>query len=111
MHVSSLGSKMSIHLARETQLTLLLTKKVTMPTKYSDFADVFLEKSANILLEQTKANEHVIELEKGKQPPYGLIYSLGPVEFETLKTYIETNLSNSFIRTSKSPMHALILFV
>ena len=55
-------------------------------------------------------NEHAIELEEGKQPPFGPIYSLGPVELETLKTYIETNLANGFIRSSKSPVGALILF-
>ena len=55
-------------------------------------------------------NEHAIELEKSKQPPFGLIYSLGPVELETLKTYIETNLANGFIQPSKSPVGAPILF-
>ena len=61
--------------------------------------------------EQTKANEHIIKLEKGKQPPYRPIYSLEPVVFETFKTYIKTNLANSFIRTSKSPACTPILFV
>ena len=55
-------------------------------------------------------NKHAIELEEGKQPPFGPIYSLGPVELETLKTYIKTNLANSFIRPSKSPAGAPILF-
>ena len=90
---------------------MLLAKEVTVPTKYLDFADVFLEKSANVLPEQTGANEHVIKPEEGKQTPYGPIYSLGPVELETLKTYIKTNLSNGFIQTSKSPADAPILFV
>ena len=97
VHVSSLGLRMTIHPAREAQLASLLTEEVTVPVEYSDFADVFSEKSANVLPEQTGANEHAIELKKGKQPPYGPIYSLGPVEFKTLKTYIKTNLSNSFI--------------
>ena len=97
VHVSSLGSRMTIHPAREAQLASLLTEEVTVPVEYSDFADVFSEKSANVLPEQTRANEHAIELEEGKQPPYGPIYSLGPDELETLKTYIEINLSNSFI--------------
>ena len=44
MHVSSLRSRMTIHLARKAQLALLLAKKVTMPNKYLDFTDVFLEK-------------------------------------------------------------------
>ena len=103
MYVSSLGLKMTIHPARKAQLALLLAKKVTVPTKYSDFADVFSEKPPNVLPERTGANEHVIELKEGKQPPYGPIYSLEPVELKTFKTYIETNLANGFIQVSKSP--------
>ena len=90
---------------------MLPTEKVTMSTKYSDFANIFLEKVADVFPEQSGANEHPIELEKGKQPPYGPIYSLGPVEFEILKTYIETNLGNGFIWASKLSVDALILFV
>ena len=111
VHVNSLASKMTIHPTKEAQLALLLAEKVTVPTEYSDFADVFLEKSANVFPKRIGANEHAIELEKGKQPPYGPIYSLGLVELQILKTYIRTNLSNSFIRASKSPAGAWILFV
>ena len=50
-----------------------------------------------MLPEQTKINKHSIELEDGKQLPYGPIYSLGPVELEILKTYIKTNMVNCFI--------------
>ena len=63
-----------------------------------------------MLPERTELNEHAINLEDGKQPPYGPIYSLGPVELETLKTYIETHLKTGFIRPSKSPAGAPILF-
>ena len=63
------------------------------------------------LPEHIGINDHSIDLLDNKQPPYGLIYSLGPVELETLKTYIEANLSSSFIRSSKSPAGAPILFV
>ena len=111
VHVGSLGSRMNIHLAREAQLSLLVTKKVIMPTEYSDFADVFLEKLANVFSERTRANEYTIKLEKGKEPPYGPIYSLEPVEFKTLKTYIKTKLAKSFIWALKSLAGALILFV
>ena len=37
-------------------------------------------------------------------------HSLGPVALETLKAYLETNLANRFIRPSKSPVGAPILF-
>ena len=78
--------------------------------EYSDYSDVFSVENAAELPENTGMNEHAIELEEDKQPPFGPIYSLGPVELETLKTYIETNLANSFIRPSKSPTGAPIFF-
>ena len=62
------------------------------------------------LPENTGMNEHAIELEEGKQPPFGPIYSLGQIELETLKTYIKTNLANDFIWSSKSPIGAPIFF-
>ena len=111
VHVSSLGSKMTIHLARKAQLALLLAKKVTVSTDYLDFADVFLEESANVLLERTGANKHAIELEEGKQPSYRPIYNLRPIELKTFKAYIETNLANGFIRILKLLANAPILFV
>ena len=111
MHVSSLGLWMTIHLARKAQLVLLLAKKITVPTNYSDFADVFSEKSANILPKRLRANEHAIELKKGKQLPYKPIYSLRPVELETLKIYIKIIWANGFIHASKSPASTPILFV
>ena len=102
---------MTIHLAKKAYMVLLLAKKITILAKYLDFANKFSEKSANILLEQTKVNDYIIKLEEGKEPPYGPIYSLELVELKTLKIYIMTNLANGFIRTSKSPAGALILFV
>ena len=64
-----------------------------------------------MLPERTGINEHAIELKDSKEPPYGPIYSLGPVELKTLKTYIKTNLVNGFIRPLKSPAGAPILFL
>ena len=63
------------------------------------------------LPEHTEINNQLINLLDDKQPLYRLIYSLGPVELEMLKTYIEANLAIGFIRTSKSLAGALILFV
>ena len=62
------------------------------------------------LPENTGINEHAIKLEEGKQAPFGPIYSLGPVELKTLKTYIKTNLANGFIQPYKSPAGTPILF-
>ena len=62
------------------------------------------------LPENTGINKHAIELVEGKQTPYGSIYSLGPMELEMLKVYIETHLKTGFIRPSKSPTGTPILF-
>ena len=78
--------------------------------KYSDYSNVFLAENAAELPENTGIIEHAIELEEGKQLPLSPIYSLRPVELETLKTYIKTNLANGFIQPSKSPARAFILF-
>ena len=50
-------SMMAIHLARETQIVLQVTEEVKIPTKYSDFSDIFLEEKASILLEATDLNQ------------------------------------------------------
>ena len=80
VHGALLTSEMTIHLARKAQIALLLAKKVTVSTKYTDFVDVFSKESAKVLPERTGINEHAIQLGEGKQPPYGPIYSLSPVE-------------------------------
>ena len=81
-----------------------------VPAKYSDFADVFSPDLATELPEYTEINTHAIDMEEDKQLLYGHIYSLGPMELETFKTYIETNLANGFIRSLKSPAGAPIVF-
>ncbi len=79
-------------------------------SKYADFIDVFSPKLAIELSEHMRINDHAIELVDDRQPLYSPIYSLGPVELEILKAYIKNNLVNSFIRPSKSPIGAPILF-
>ena len=111
MHVTLLNSEMTIYPVREAQIASLFAKKITFPTKYNDFVNIFLKESAEVLLKQIDINEHAIKLEEGTQPPYRPTYSLDLVELEIPKTYIETNLANSFIRLSKSPAGAPILFI
>ena len=104
--------KMPVHFKKQAQVgALLFDEALTeVPAEYSDYSNVFSAENAAELPENTEINEHAIELKEGKQPPFGPIYSLGPVELETLKTYIKTNLANGFIRPSKSPAGAPILF-
>ena len=114
--VSSVTSPSSplldIHLLSRPQIFGVITEETSMKVsaKYSDFVDVFSLDLASKLFKHTGINNHVIELVDGQQSPYGPIYSPRPVQLETLKAYIETNLANGLIRLSKSPTGTPILF-
>ena len=83
----------------KAQIEVLLFNKASIKIlmKYSDYNNVFSMKNAIKLSKNTEINKHTIQLEKNKQPPFGLIYNLGPVKLKILKTYIKTNLANNFI--------------
>ena len=112
VHVATFFSSIEVHPDREVQVAALIADEtpVAISAEYSDFEDMFSKESAAVFPKHIEINTHAIDLEEGKQPPYRPIYSLGPVELKTLKTYIETNLANGFIRPSKSPAGAPILF-
>ena len=106
------SSLFDIHPSHKPQASGLIAKEALtkVSTKYSDFVDVFSPDLVSKLPEHTGINGHAIELVDDQQPPCGPIYSLVPVELETLKAYIKTNLANEFIKPSKSPADAPILF-
>ena len=113
VHVAALAepTTMPIHPSCQAQVAALTSEETGIPAEYSDFSDVFSSDSAAELPEHTRINDHLINLLDDKQPRYGPIYSLGPVELETLKTYIKANLASGFIRPSKFSADAPILFV
>ena len=111
VHIAALSVGSNIHLSRQAQIASLDVEEVTIPAEYLDYTDVFSPNSVAELPKHTGINDHPINLIDDKQPSYGPIYILGPVELETLKTYIETNLANGFIKPSKLPAGALILFI
>ena len=84
---ASPSSLLDVHPSRRPQVSGLIAKEA--PTKvlakYSDFADVFSPNLASELPKHIGINDHAIELVGGQQPPYGPIYSLGPVDLDTLK--------------------------
>ncbi len=51
-----------------------------------------------------------IDLLLGKEPLYGPIYPLSQTELAALREFLEENLAKGFIRESKSPAGAPILF-
>ena len=104
-------ASLNVHPSQRPQISDLIAKETftKVPAEYSDFADVFSSDLASKLFEYTEINNHTIELVEGQQQPYGPIYSLRPVELETLNAYLKTNLPNRLIRPSKFPAGAPIL--
>jgi hypothetical protein len=97
---------MYAHPASDPQPTALST----LPDKYSEFADVFSKENADILPEH-RPYDCPIDLQENAQPPFGPIYNLSQPELKALREYIDENLAKGFIRHSKSPAGAPILFV
>ena len=102
---------MPIYLSYKALVATLISKEIGIPVKYSDFSNVFSSDSAAELLEHTRINYHPINLLNNKQLFYGPIYSLGPMELETLKTYIKASLASTFITPSNFHASFPILFV
>ena len=109
IYVASLSS---ILLDVRPQISGLIAKETStkVSAKYLNFVDVFFPDLASKLPKKIGINDHAIKLVNDQQLPYRLIYSLRPLELETLKAYIKTNLANDFIRLSKSPARHPILF-
>ena len=85
-------------------------KIVTLPKVLSLFKDVFSEASANILPPHRPYDCQINLIDNAKLY-YGPIYPLNDEETTALKEYIQENLKKGFIRKSKSPAGAPILFV
>ncbi len=113
VHVTALEvPEPAVHPSRALLLAALQLYKAPneISLEYADYSDVFLFDLAMELPMNTGINKHSIEFVGSKQPPNGLINSLSQVELETLMTYIETHLKTGFIRLSKCPADASILF-
>jgi hypothetical protein len=86
------------------------SSSASIPEQYKDFEDVFQKKNADMLPEH-RPYDCAIDLQEGAQPPFGPIYNLSQTELAELRKYIDENLAKNFIRHSKSPAGAPILFV
>ena len=81
-----------------------------IPEEYHDFADVFSKKKADTLAPH-RPYDLKIDLEEGTSPPIGPMYSLSQSELGSLREFIDEHIRIGFIRSSKSPHGAPILFV
>ena len=113
VHIAALEAvELAVHPSQAPPLAALQQDKAPtkIPSEYDYYADVFSLDLAIELCENTDINKYVIKLVEGKQPSYSPIFSLGPMELERLKAYIETYLKTLFIRPSKSRLSAPIIF-
>ncbi len=110
--VFNVDSDDEIHPSRRAQIAHLKTNEAPtkVPSKYTDFADVFSPKLAVELFKYKGINSHAIKLIDYQQPPYSSIYNLGLGEVKILKMYIENNLINDFSKSFKSLTKAPIFF-
>lgn len=82
----------------------------SIPEKYHSWASVFSPTDVDELPPH-RPYDTTIDIEEGKTPPFGPIYSLLRDECAALSDYIEKNLKKGFIRCSTSSATSPILFV
>jgi len=87
-----------------------LDLKDYVPAEYHEFLPLFSETLAKNLPPH-RPYDHKIPLREGFTPPFGPLYSMSRTELQTLKEWLEENLSKGFIRASSSPAASPILFV
>jgi len=82
----------------------------SIPEEYHKYTDIFSKSKA-----ETLAPHHPydlwIDLEKDSHPSVGTIYSLSKLKQETLKEFIDKNLTNGFICSMSSSHGAPVLFI
>lgn len=108
-------------LEREQPLTLLDTEVLDteeysaklqelVPVAYHGLLAAFSKQRADTLPPH-RPYDLAIDLEEGKSPPFGPLYSLSALELKALSEWLDENLLKGFIQPSKSPAAAPILFV
>lgn len=81
-----------------------------LPPEYHDYSDVFSQVRAD-RLPPRRPYDHKIQLEAGRNPPAGRLYSMSETELKTLRDYIKNMVDKGFIRASTSPSASPVLFV
>jgi hypothetical protein len=107
-HCDRLKSRLENHLDT-IQSTIALdatpevSKATVLPKEYNDFTDVF-EKSILDRLPSHRQYDCTIDIEPGKQPPFGPIYPLSEPQSTVLREFIDENRAKKFISESTSPV-------
>ena len=85
------------------------TAKIMLPMKCENFANIFNKQNANILFEHSM-HDLAIEIEKGKQLLFGLVYNYLAIELQTFYEYINNMLAKDFIQPLKLLFNIFVLF-
>lgn len=86
------------------------TPAAILPSTYQDFACIFDKANADILPAHRKYDIG-IDLTPDARIPWGPIYRLPEPELAVLRDYLDDHLKKGFIRPSRSPAGAPVLFV
>jgi hypothetical protein len=81
-----------------------------IPPDYAEYADVGSEEDAKGLAEHS-SHDLPIQLVPDTHPPHQPLYNLSAIELEVLRKYLAEYMARGWIRRSRSPAGAPILFV
>ncbi|ERF68926.1 hypothetical protein EPUS_09504 [Endocarpon pusillum Z07020] len=85
--------------------------RTRLPEQYHEFLSLFDKAAADKLPPHRPGVDHKIELLPNTEPPSGALYGMSRNELEVLDKTLKDYLSKNFIRASKSPAAAPVLFV
>jgi hypothetical protein len=105
-----LDGSSQLYICTVASLSYVETASGKVPQPYQRFAKRFGEEQARELPVHS-LDDLAIEIMEGKQPPFGPLYNLSGPELEALRHYLHEYQSRGWIRHSRSPAGAPILFV
>ena len=80
--------------------TLATTEPAQCPAEYKEFQELFEEKFGVDALPKHKPWDHQINIQEGKHPHVGPLYSLSGKEEEALREYLKKHLAKGYIRAA-----------
>jgi len=89
----------------------IVDPRTKLPREYHKFLPLFNKAAADELPPHRPGVDHKIDLLPNTEPPSGSLYGMSRNELEVLDKTLKDYLSKNFIRASKSPAAAPVLFV
>ena len=103
-----LTKKAAVYSLEISELSTIDTSPI--PCEYEDLHEAFSEEASNELISHGPADMK-IEFKDGQEPRNIGLRPMSPMELEEVRRYLEENLDKGWIRRSKSPVLAPIVFV